>query len=122
MVDGSHLGVVSGIATPVDDGQTVKAGDPLIQLENAELSNRAESLAGEIQTAAMRLNSLLALRLSSDGDPDQSSRLAMEEHQLKSELTNLRAQQEVVAAAEVRGRCRTPGPARAAGPAVAAAS
>jgi multidrug efflux pump subunit AcrA (membrane-fusion protein) len=80
----------------VHDGQMVNAGDLLFELENSELENRAESLAGEIQTAAQRLNSILAMRLSSSADPQQSSRMALEERQLKSELANLRAQQKIV--------------------------
>jgi multidrug efflux pump subunit AcrA (membrane-fusion protein) len=82
----------------VQDGQRVKMGDPLLELENAELDSRAESLAGEIQTASKRLVSIQAVRLSLSADPSQSSRLALEERQLESELANLRAQQEIVRA------------------------
>lgn len=82
----------------VHDGQVVTAGDILFELENAELENRAESLAGEIQTASQRLSSIQAVRLSENFDPNQSSRMALEERQLTSELANLRAQQTVVRA------------------------
>ena len=80
----------------VVDGQTVEAGDPLLRLENAELESQAESLAGEILTANKRLTALAAMRLSDSGDVSASARLAMEERQLQSELTNLIAQQAIV--------------------------
>lgn len=85
----------------VIDGQSVNKGDPLLTLENADLESQAESLAGEIQTATGRLAAMSAVRLS-EGGIDQSStrssssRLAMEERQLKSELTNLRQQQTII--------------------------
>ncbi len=80
----------------VEDGQLVKAGDVLLELENPELEKHAESLAGEIQTASKRLSSIQAVRLSQGVDPSQSSRLALEERQLQSELANLRAQQDIL--------------------------
>ena len=80
----------------VQDGQKVKAGEPLFLLENADLESRAESLSGEIMTASKRLSSVQALRLGATGDANQSSRLALEERQLQSELNNLRAQQELI--------------------------
>ncbi|KAA1258495.1 periplasmic multidrug efflux lipoprotein precursor [Rubripirellula obstinata] len=85
----------------VVDGQDVKKGDLLLTLENADLESQAESLAGEIQTATQRLASMSAVRLSENsmdnsGSRSSSSRLAMEERQLKSELANLRQQQEIV--------------------------
>ena len=80
----------------VEDGQKVKAGDVLLELENAELENKAESLAGQIQTASQRLASIRAVRLSNSVDETQSSRMALEERQLVSELSNLRAQQTLV--------------------------
>ncbi|MGB7323615.1 MAG: biotin/lipoyl-binding protein [Rubripirellula sp.] len=76
----------------VTDGQTVKAGDVLFELENAELESRAEALTGEIQTATSRLASIQSVRLSSDADPAQSSRMAIELRQVESELANLRGQ------------------------------
>ena len=82
----------------VYDGQIVKAGEVLLELENAELENRAESLSGEILTATQRLTSIQAVRLSSALDASQSSRMALEERQLKGDLVNLRAQQEIVKA------------------------
>ena len=78
------------------DGKKVQAGDPLFELENADLESRAETLFGEIQTATKRLSSIQSVRLSSAGDSTQSGRLALEERQLTSELANLRAQQELV--------------------------
>ncbi len=80
----------------VEDGQAVKAGEILLELENADLQNQAETLAGQIQTASQRLASIQALRLSNIADESQSSRMAMEERQLQSELVNLRAQQTIV--------------------------
>jgi multidrug efflux pump subunit AcrA (membrane-fusion protein) len=82
----------------VHDGQVVKAGDVLLELENAELENRAESLSGEILTATQRLTSIQAVRLSSPMDAAQSSRMALEERQLRGDLANLKAQQEIVKA------------------------
>ncbi len=89
---------VDGVVTKVHvtDGQKVEAGQPLFELENAELESRAETLAGEIQTASRRLASVRSVRLASEADAAQKSRLALEERQLESELANLRAQQEVV--------------------------
>jgi biotin carboxyl carrier protein len=80
----------------VHDGQQVAQGDLLIQIENPELENRAETLAGQIQTTAGRLASIRAVRLSNKDETNQSSRLVLEERQLESELANLRAQQEVL--------------------------
>jgi hypothetical protein len=85
----------------VVDGQDVRKGDLLLTLENAELESQAESLAGKIQTATDRLASMSAVRLSESGmDAAQarssSSRLAMDQRQLRSELANVRQQQEIV--------------------------
>lgn len=80
----------------VRDGQEVSAGALLLELENPELENRAEALAGEIQTLTGRLTSIHSLRLSGRGEDDQSSRLALEARQIESELANLRSQQEVL--------------------------
>lgn len=82
----------------VVDGQSVSAGDMLFELENAELESRAEALAGEIQTASQRLASIQAVRLSGSTDPDQSSRMAIEERQVQSELTSLQGQLKIVQA------------------------
>ncbi len=82
----------------VNDGQTVKEGEVLLELENADLENQAESLAGQIQTASQRLASIQAIRLSNMTDESQSSRMALEERQSQSELANLRAQQTIVQA------------------------
>lgn len=89
---------IDGVVTSVyvSDGQTVAAGDKLFELENAELESRAEALAGEIQTASQRLASIQAVRLSGSTDPDQSSRMAIEERQVQSELTSLQGQLKVV--------------------------
>lgn len=89
---------IDGVVTRlyVTDGQTVAAGDKLFELENAELESRAEALAGEIQTASQRLASIQAVRLSGSTDPDQSSRMAIEERQVQSELTSLQGQLKVV--------------------------
>ncbi len=80
----------------IADGQTVKSGDKLFQLENAELESRAEALAGEIQTASQRLASIQSVRLSGASDGDQSSRMAIEERQVQSELTSLQGQLKIV--------------------------
>lgn len=80
----------------VADGDTVSAGDRLMLLENADLETRAENLTGEIQTASQRLLSVQSLRLSPTIDPNQSNRLAIEERQLQSELSNLRSQQDLI--------------------------
>ncbi len=87
-------GVVKSIF--VADGQSVKAGEAILQLENAELDNQAEALSGEILTTVQRLASIQAVRLSSDSDSNQSGRLVLEERQLQSELANLRAQQSLI--------------------------
>ncbi len=80
----------------VSDGETVKAGELILELENAELESQAESITGEIITTAQRLASIQRVRLSGESDPNQSGRLVLEERQLESELTNLRAQQALV--------------------------
>ena len=80
----------------VDDGEAVKAGQPLFELENVELEARAEALSGEIQTASQRLASLRATRLNQPSDAAQTSRLTLEERQLESELANLRGQQNII--------------------------
>lgn len=80
----------------VHDGDVVQKGEVLLQLENAELENRAETLTGEIQTTSQRLAAIRAVRLSESMDANQSSRMALEERQLASELANLRSQQKIV--------------------------
>lgn len=80
----------------VQDGQPVKQGELLIQLENPELENQVESIAGQIQTAVGRLASIQALRLSENEKANHSSRLVLEERQLQSELANLREQQKIL--------------------------
>ena len=80
----------------VTDGQTVSAGDPLMQLENAELESRAETLSGEIATATRRLSSIETLRLGEQEDLAKRDRLAMEESQLRLELNSLHEQQAVI--------------------------
>lgn len=80
----------------VVDGQHVTAGTPLIQLENADLENRAESLAGEILTATRQLSSIQSVRLSGSEDAEQTDQLAIQESQLFSELKSLREQQDLV--------------------------
>ncbi len=62
----------------VQDGQPVTKGELLIQLENPELENQVESIAGQIQTAVGRLASIQALRLSENTNASQSSRLVLE--------------------------------------------
>ncbi|TWT83676.1 HlyD family secretion protein [Planctomycetes bacterium CA13] len=82
----------------VADGESVQSGDLLLELENTELDNRVESLAGQIQTTLQRLASIKAVRLSDDKQESQSSRLAVEQQQYESELANLQSQQEVLEA------------------------
>lgn len=91
---------VDGIVKTIHvvDGESVRAGQPLFQIESAELESQAEALVGQIQTASQRLASVRALRLSSTSDPAQSSRLALEERQLESDLANHAAQLEIVRA------------------------
>lgn len=91
---------VDGIVKTIHvvDGESVQQGQPLFQIESAELESQAEALVGQIQTASQRLASVRALRLSSTADPAQSSRLALEERQLESDLANHGAQLEIVRA------------------------
>lgn len=91
---------VDGIVKTIHvvDGESVQVGQPLFQIESAELESQAEALVGQIQTASQRLASVRALRLSSTADPAQSSRLALEERQLESDLANHGAQLEIVRA------------------------
>lgn len=72
----------------VHDGQPVAAGDVLVRLENAELETSAESLSGEILTTSRRLASISSMLLDPATDEKQAVRLAIEERQLQSELTN----------------------------------
>ncbi|MDA8745995.1 biotin/lipoyl-binding protein [Rubripirellula amarantea] len=80
----------------VTDGQVVKAGDPILELENADLESQSESLAGDIQTKTGRLGALASMRLTETSDVSASSRLAMEQRQLESELANLKTQQAIL--------------------------
>lgn len=73
----------------VRDGQTVTAGEPIARLENADLETKAESITGEIQTTAERLASIRSILLDSSTDPKQASRMAIQQRQLQSELSNL---------------------------------
>lgn len=80
----------------VTDGQTVQANEPLFELENAELESRAESLAGEAQTASRRLSALRAMLLRPDQSSDRSDRWGLELRQLESDLAHLQSQQAIV--------------------------
>ncbi len=80
----------------VHDGQVVRAGDVLIELENAELQSQAESIAGEIQTKLQRLASTRSVRLSGSNESGRESQLALEQRQLESELENLKAQTKII--------------------------
>ena len=90
----SSDGIVDKIL--VKDGQRVSAGDPLIELENAELESQSESLSGEIIAATKRIAAIEAVRLNPSGDPSQAERLVLEQRQLESELGNLNAQLELI--------------------------
>lgn len=89
---------VDGIITDVlvKDGQQVEKGQPLFQLENADLESRGENLSGQLQTKSRQLASLRSVRLTEQGDALKAGRMALEERQLESELANLRAQLDVV--------------------------
>ena len=87
-------GVVTEIL--VIDGQTVKAGQPLLRLENADLETRVESVTGEIQTSTKRLASIGSMLLDPGTDSKQASRLAIEKRQLESELESLKSELELV--------------------------
>ncbi len=80
----------------VQDGDRVRAGDVLLELENAEIGSQAESIAGELQTTMQRLASVRSLRLSGDNEPNRDSQLALEQRQLESELENLKSQQTII--------------------------
>ncbi|TWU34958.1 efflux RND transporter periplasmic adaptor subunit [Novipirellula artificiosorum] len=80
----------------VTDGQAVKAGQTLLELDNAELERTAENLTGQIQTTLQRLASIKAVRLSDGRQENQSSRMAVEQQQYENELANLEAQQGVL--------------------------
>ena len=86
----------------VTDGQLVRAGDPILRLENADLESQAETLAGKIQTSTQRLSSLAGMRLQESGDVEASGRLAMEQRQLESELANLRTQLTILEAQQAQ--------------------
>ncbi len=80
----------------VRDGDSVKAGDVLIMMENAELQSQKESISGEIQTKLQRLASTRSQRLSGSGDVNRDSQLAIEERQFENELASLRTQSNIV--------------------------
>lgn len=80
----------------VHDGQRVTAGETLLRLENADLETNAETLSGEIQTTTRRLASIGSMLLDPATDAKQSSRMAIEQQQLLSELTNIQNQLKLV--------------------------
>lgn len=80
----------------VRDGQNVQQGDVLFRLENADLETSAETLAGDIQTKSRRLASIGSMLLDPGTDPKQAGRLAIEQRQLKSELSSLEKQLKLV--------------------------
>ncbi len=89
---------IDGVVKQIDvkDGQIVKAGDPLLRMENADLESRSESLTGELQTASKRLSSILAMRLNANTEATQADRLGLEERQLRSEVQNLESQLDLI--------------------------
>ncbi|MFG0262533.1 MAG: HlyD family efflux transporter periplasmic adaptor subunit, partial [Novipirellula sp. JB048] len=102
----AHEGVVKSLY--VVDGQAVDEGTPLIQLENAELQRNGDSIAGQIQTMLQRMSSIKAVRLSGESKQTPSTRMAVEQQQLESELANLRAQYAIIEAQQQDLLIRSP--------------
>ncbi|MEZ6119195.1 MAG: HlyD family efflux transporter periplasmic adaptor subunit [Pirellulaceae bacterium] len=96
----------------VQHGDTVRAGDVLVTLQNAELERQADELLGQVQTASQKLTSIKATRLApnrTDADAvRRDNQLASEEAQLVLEIEHLQRQHQLVQQQQDELQVRSP--------------
>jgi len=89
----------------VNDGQFVKQGDLLVEIENADVQRQSEEIAGEIQTTIQKLSSIEAVLVANNRsrrDQVDNDQMSIERHQLQTQLQSLYAQQAVIRAEKGR--------------------
>lgn len=80
----------------VQDGKSVKEGDPLIQLENYDLDQEYQQVVGQISETSERLASLRRAKKNPDLPPAQEAQLAGEYLQLLERQRNLQIQLKLI--------------------------
>jgi multidrug efflux pump subunit AcrA (membrane-fusion protein) len=103
-------GVVQAIS--VDHGQTVAAGELLVEMRQSELDLEFARILGELQTARRQLDSVQATRLqprrSTDGADLDSERLTSQEEELKKLVEGLESQRQILLAQRSELRILSP--------------
>ncbi|MEP0059303.1 efflux RND transporter periplasmic adaptor subunit [Rhodopirellula bahusiensis] len=79
----------------VKDGDLVKQGDVLIQLDNAELTREAEALSGQLTTATQKLSSIRAMLLAATADARDSAQSILEQQTLQNQIESLNKRLEI---------------------------
>ncbi len=96
----------------VQDGDHVKKGELLIDIESADLLQKAEEVAGQLYTTQQKLAAIDSVLTSgnrkSGATERDSNDLTIERRQLQAELSSLQAQQEVIQAEKQRQRIVSP--------------
>ncbi|MFW6169791.1 MAG: biotin/lipoyl-binding protein [Planctomycetota bacterium] len=80
----------------VDDGGTVEEGDPLVKLENHELSQEYQRIVGQMSETSERLDSLRRAKRNPMLDPSQEAQFSGEYMQLQQRQKNLQLQLELI--------------------------
>lgn len=91
----------SVIQLPVTNGQSVRAGDPIMVLRSDTLDADQKQLEGELATAQTRLSSLLASRSRSSGDGREKT-LSADEQVLRTQIKGLQQRLELVHAQQAK--------------------
>ncbi len=96
----------------VQDGKVVKKGDLLIEIESADLLQKAEEIAGQLYTTQQKLAAIDSVLTSGNRKSGANERdandLTIERRQLQAELSSLEAQQAVIQAEQQRLRVVSP--------------
>jgi multidrug efflux pump subunit AcrA (membrane-fusion protein) len=83
----------------VQHGEKVTAGQPLVQLRDAELDLEIKKVHGELETTQRQIDAVRATRTNRavrDANPTDAYRLSAEERELDQRLANLRREQELL--------------------------
>ncbi|MFO7906546.1 MAG: hemolysin D [Pirellulaceae bacterium] len=81
----------------VDDGETVEEDEPLVKLENHELSQEHQKIVGQMSETSERLDSLRRAKRNPTLDPSQEAQFSSEYLQLQQRQKNLQLQLELIA-------------------------
>ncbi|CAD72760.1 MAG TPA: hypothetical protein DDX19_15515 [Rhodopirellula baltica] len=73
----------------VKDGDVVRQGDVLVQLENPELTREAQALSGQLATATEKLSSVRAMLLAASDDSRDSAQSILEQQTLENQIDSL---------------------------------